>query len=94
MVEVRRNEERARYEAVIDGGVIGLITYRKVDGVLALLHTEVDSAHEGQGIAGQIAKRALEDAAESGVLLNPVCPYVRNYLDRHPDLAARINLVR
>ena len=94
MVEVRNNPERARYEAVEGDDVVGMITYRSEDGVLALLHTEVNKDHEGQGIAGKIANLALEDAAESGVLLNPVCPYVRGYLEKHPDLASQINLVR
>lgn len=94
MIEIRKNPEQTRYEARDGDEVVGLITYRHADGVLALLHTEVNKDREGQGIAGQIARAALEDAAESGVLLNPVCPYVRGYLDKHPDLADRINLVR
>ncbi|MCA9910763.1 MAG: N-acetyltransferase, partial [Gammaproteobacteria bacterium] len=46
---------------------------------------EVPPAYEGQGIAARLAHAALEYAKEQGLKVNPVCPYVKAYLRKHPE---------
>jgi predicted GNAT family acetyltransferase len=48
-------------------------------------HTEVPPEFEGKGIAGKLAKFALDWSKENGYKVNPLCPYVKSYIKRHPE---------
>ena len=76
-----------RYELRSGDEVIGLIAYRLADGVITLVHTEVDPAHEGQGHAATLARGALDDARSRGLRVVPSCPYVASYVEKHPEYA-------
>jgi len=76
-----------RYEAQRDGALVGFLEYVVKRGRIALVHTEVPPEHEGQGIAGGLARFALEDARRRALRVIPSCPYVRTYLERHPEYA-------
>ena len=85
---VRDNPAQLRYELIDDDGdVIGEIRYRREPGAVALVHTEVDPAYEGQGLAGLLVEGALRDLRERGLRMIPICPYVHAWLRRHPDQA-------
>lgn len=85
---MRDNPRELRYELVDDGGtVVGEIRYRREPGAVALVHTEVYPAHEGQGLGGVLVEGAVRDLRERGLGLIPVCPYVRAWLRRHPEEA-------
>ncbi len=76
-----------RYEARSDGELVGVIEYGMKPGKIALIHTEVAPDHEGHGIAGKLARFALEDARRRSLRVIPACPYVRAFLERHPEFA-------
>jgi uncharacterized protein len=84
---VRDNADDLRYELVLDGDVVGEIRYRRRPDRIALVHTEVDPALEGQGLAGRLAAGALDDIRAQGLLVVPICPFVRAYVRRHPEYA-------
>ncbi len=84
-VTVRDDPGRLRYEVREDDVVRGFVTYRLRDGVIDFLHAEVDPAHEGKGLAGQLVSHALDDARSRGLEVLPHCPYVRHYIDGHRD---------
>jgi uncharacterized protein len=82
---VRDNPDELRYEILRDGRLLGEIRYRTEPGVITLVHTEVTSAAEGQGVGSRLVAGALEDIRARGLSLVPVCPFVRAYLARHPE---------
>jgi predicted GNAT family acetyltransferase len=85
---VRDNSAQLRYELIDeDGDVIGELRYRREPGAVVLVHTEVDPAHEGQGLGGVLVEGAFNDLRERGLKIVPVCPFVRAWLRRHPDQA-------
>jgi hypothetical protein len=45
----------------------------------------VPEAAAGQGIGGKLANAAFAWARQNGVKLVPTCPFVRKWLERHPD---------
>ena len=56
------------------------------------MHTGVRDEYEGQGLAGKLAAHVLDEARAEGIEIGATCPYVRSYLERHPeyqDLLAR-----
>ena len=82
---VRDNPDELRYEILRDGRVFGEIRYRTEPGVITLVHTEVTPAVEGQGVGSRLVAGALDDIRARGLRLVPVCPFVRAYLQRHPE---------
>jgi predicted GNAT family acetyltransferase len=80
-------EERHRYEArlVENGPLAALISYERSPTWMALLHTEVQEGFEGLGIGTQIVARVIDDARERGLAVVPRCPFVRRWLERHPE---------
>lgn len=86
-VEVADAPERSRYEATVDGSPAGFAAYRLLGERLVLTHTEVDPDREGQGVGAALARGALDDARERGLMVQPMCPFVAGWIERHPDYA-------
>jgi predicted GNAT family acetyltransferase len=82
---ISHDEAANRYVAWADDVPAGLIEYHQRDENLALLHTIVEEAFEGQGVGGALVKTALEAAREHGWGVLPYCPFVLAYLLKHPD---------
>lgn len=82
--DVQNNAAHHRYEVVIDGQR-SLIQYQLRGDALVFLHTEVPPALEGRGIAGHMARFALEDARARNLGVVPLCPFVASYIRRHPE---------
>jgi uncharacterized protein len=75
--------ERQRFEVSVDGELAGFLVYRGREGLLALIHTEVEERFEGQGLGGRLARFALDQAKAEGVAVLPFCPFVNNWIKRH-----------
>ncbi|HSF99456.1 MAG TPA: GNAT family N-acetyltransferase [Ornithinibacter sp.] len=87
-VVVARNEDESRWEARIDGALAGFAAYKVVDDDIVFTHTEVDPAFEGRGVAGALARHALDEVAEDESLrVVPRCPFIKAWIARHPDYA-------
>ena len=76
---------RQRFEASIDGEVAGFLVYRSRQGLLALIHTEVEERFEGHGVGGRLARFALDQARAEGLAVLPFCPFVNDWLKRHRE---------
>lgn len=76
-----------RYELRAGDELVGFIDYRLHGDLIRLLHTEVLPAFNGQGHAGTLARSALDDARARDLSVDPVCPYVAAYIDKHPEYA-------
>lgn len=83
MLEVVDNEQELRYELLLDGERVGLIRYRRIEGARVLVHTEVDTGHEGEGFGSILVKGALDDLQSRGLKVVPQCPFVAAYIRRH-----------
>ena len=84
-VTVVDDSMESRYEARIDGELVGLSQYELTADTITFLHTVVRQEYEGQGVGGAIARFALDDARARGLRVRPLCPYIRGWLDRHPE---------
>ncbi len=79
--------DHERYEAREGDELAGFIDYVLKRGRLALIHTETVAGHEGRGIASQLVRFALDDARRRGLPVIAICPYVKAYVERHPEQA-------
>jgi predicted GNAT family acetyltransferase len=81
---VARNDDRHRYEASIDGRVVGFSQYRLRPGQVIFTHTEIEPEYEGLGIGSALASAALDDVRSRGERVVPLCPFIAGYIKRHP----------
>ncbi|OIJ64999.1 GNAT family N-acetyltransferase [Streptomyces mangrovisoli] len=89
-VQIRDDRAAGRLEAVGGDEVVGHIEYfvlEEPERALVPVHTIVEPAHEGKGIAGSLARELYGIAAREGVPVVPLCPYVAKWAERHPDEA-------
>jgi uncharacterized protein len=77
--------DRRRFEIEVDGAVLGFAEYRRRPGVISFTHTEIDPAHEGEGLGTLLVKAALDTARGEGLAVLPYCPFVQGFIDRHRE---------
>ena len=75
--ELIDNAAEKRYEFDLDGD-LAMIEYIKAQGFIVLTHTEVPEKYEGQG---------MEDLRAKKLPMIPQCPFVAQYIYRHPEWA-------
>jgi len=82
--DVRHDAERSRYEIEREGG-IAFAEYERRDGLIIATHTVTPPALRGRGLAGRLIKAMLGDARVQGRKVLPLCSFVADYFDRHPE---------
>jgi predicted GNAT family acetyltransferase len=85
---VTNNTAAERFEAQTSAGMASL-RYVLDGTTLDLIHTEVPSEAEGQGVGvgAALAHAALEHARREGLSVIPSCSFVRSYVTRHHEFA-------
>jgi hypothetical protein len=78
------NPTRSRFEMALDGGT-AFASYRRAGDVLIVPHTEVPAQLEGRGFGSMLVKGVLELARAQGLKVRPACPFVADYMRRHPE---------
>jgi len=87
-VVVTRNADKTRYEAHVGDALAGVAEYMLADKLIVFTHTEVDRSFEGRGVGAALARTALDDVRrEGGRAVLPLCPFIKGWMDRHPDYA-------
>ena len=74
-----------RCSFLVDGHPVGLVTYFDAGAQRVFLHTEVRPEFEGRGLAGKIARFALDDVRAQGRRVVNFCPYLKGFLERNHD---------
>ena len=83
--EVRNNKSGYRYQIWADGELAGFARYVLRPGRIAFVHTEIHDSYEGMGLGSQLAREALDDARARGLMVEPFCPFIAGYIERHLD---------
>ena len=83
--EARHNAEATRYELVSDGRVVSVAEYRMRGETFVFTHTETAEELRGNGLAGRLVEFALDDVRSRGGTVIPRCPFVRNFIEAHPQ---------
>lgn len=85
-VQVSNNEAEKRYEARVDGELVGAAYYDAADDLIVFTHTEVDDAYEGKGVGSALARFGLDDVRADGTRrVLPLCPFIKEWIGKHPD---------
>jgi predicted GNAT family acetyltransferase len=90
-VDIENNEARSRWEVTDGGLVIAFAAYKSRPDKITFTHTEVDPDYEGKGIGSRLARTALDDAVARGLRIGVYCPFIRSYVERHPEYAQHVD---
>ena len=86
---VTNNTAAGRFEIRTEAGTAAL-KYVPGGESIELVHTEVPPAFEGRGYGKALVEAALAYARAEGLKIVPTCPFVKHYVDTHPDAAALV----
>ncbi len=81
---VAHRPEKHFFEVSVDGHA-GHLAYAESGKVMTIVHTEVDPALEGRGLAGALVRAAVDHARANGLRVKPTCAYAASYMERHPE---------
>lgn len=66
-----------------------VLEYRLVSGeapyIIEFTHTFVTKSLRNQGIATKLVEHGLTYAKEKGYKIRPICPFVVDYVENHPE---------
>lgn len=82
---VTNNPRLNRFEILLEEGVYAFLEYHFHKGHMAIVHTEVPEKYKGKGIAGRLAREAFEYARRTGVQVKIYCPFVKTWIEKHPE---------
>jgi predicted GNAT family acetyltransferase len=86
MSDLVNNRAKHRYELAVEGHIAATY-YEIADGVITFVHTEVPLELGGKGIGSRLIKGALDQVRTDGLKVIAKCPFVKAYIDKHPDYA-------
>jgi predicted GNAT family acetyltransferase len=86
MTEIVNNTTHHRYELAVEGHLAATY-YEIADGVITFTHTEVPPELGGKGVGSKLIKGALDQVRAEGLKVIAQCPFVKAYIDKHPDYA-------
>jgi hypothetical protein len=87
--QVADDPAASRFMIEADGKVAELV-YQLEGERLLLIHTGVPRALEGRGFGSMLVSAAIDEAKRRGLTIVPLCPFARDWLVRHPDVAATV----
>ena len=83
-MDVVDDRARHRFELEADG-VIAFAAYEREDGTITFTHTIVPPELQGRGIGSTLIKASLAIVRAEGLKVVPDCPFVRAYIEKHPE---------
>jgi uncharacterized protein len=86
MSDIVNNKAENRYELAVDGH-IAATCYEIADGVITFVHTRVPPELGGKGIGSTLIRGALDQVRAEGLKVVARCPFVKAFIDKHPDYA-------
>ncbi|MHC9419579.1 GNAT family N-acetyltransferase [Sphingomonas citri] len=81
---VRDNRSEQEFELSV-GGERAVAAYQLEGDTIVFTHTLVPPAIEGRGVGSRLIRAALDSARDQGLRVVPQCPFVRAFIERHPE---------
>ncbi len=84
-VMVTEAPDKHRFEIWVGNELAGFTAYRQQPDKYTFVHTEIDPAFGGRGLASVLIKATLDEMRTRGAGVLPQCPFVRRYISGHED---------
>lgn len=87
--DLSHEPDASRYVLRIDGDLAAVADYRINGNQISFNHTFTSPKLRGAGLAGEVVEFAMNDVeANSARRVVPMCWYVGEWFDKHPERAA------
>lgn len=86
MSEIIDNKAQHRFELEVEGHIAKSF-YRLANGIITFEHTEVPPELGGKGVGSRLIKGTLDQVRGTGLEVIAECPFVRGYIEKHPEYA-------
>ena len=83
--QVVDNRQAGQFEIRLDGDRVGVAMYNRSESTISFTHTVIDSRYGGRGFGSTLARGALDAVRAEGLSVLPYCPFIRGYIEQHPD---------
>ncbi|MGC2697084.1 MAG: GNAT family N-acetyltransferase [Candidatus Angelobacter sp.] len=84
---VTHNETQGQFEIKLENE-ISVLQYHRVGDQMRLIHTEVPPSLRRRGLGNQLVHAALDYAHFHQLKVVPICPFVKAYMQKHPEAAS------
>jgi predicted GNAT family acetyltransferase len=85
-IRVEGTPDRGRYVHEFPDGATAVLTFfEQPPGIVTIDHTETPRQHRGQGVAGALVARAVEDFRAGRKKVIPACPFAYRKFREHPE---------
>lgn len=75
-----------RYVFASGGEQVGLVDYVMSGDEIHLVHTEINPQLRGRGLGARMVEELLDTLrTETSLRVVPACPFVADWVHRHPD---------
>jgi predicted GNAT family acetyltransferase len=82
-ISVDRDDAARRYVIRVGDVTAGFSEFRADADRLRFVHTQIEPAFGGRGLATTLVAEAMADVAARGEEVVPLCPFVAKYLESH-----------
>ncbi len=82
--EIKMELDAGRFSMVVEGETC-VLEFARSDEVVSMNSVRVPDAVGGRGLAGQLTRHALDWSRAENLKVKPVCPYVKAWIQRHPE---------
>lgn len=83
--------DRQRWVVMLGPDAVGELTYQFSGKRYVLITTHVDEAFRHRGLATTLVARALDDVRRTGRTITVICPFVGDFVARHPEHAELVD---
>lgn len=83
--DIINNEQDTRFETTVDGHVAYAAYDLEEPDRIVFTHTTVPDELSGRGIAGELAKHALDHARAQNLKVVPQCAFIASWIKRHRE---------
>ena len=90
-MQVEHLEDESRFVVRMDDEEAELAYLRAGPKIIDIQHTYVPEGERGHGVAEALATAAFRFARERGYRVVPTCPFVRRWLETHPEEAKLVD---
>ncbi len=87
-MDFENDEQRHRWTGSVDGAVVTALDYADDGAVVSMTRTFTNPPARGHGYAAEIVAHAVDAAEAAGRRVRPMCWYVAEWFDAHPERAA------
>lgn len=84
---VEDRPQQSRFVLLRGDEELGEAVYARRDSVIVFTHTAIDEQQQERGLGTTLVAGALDQARRAGDRVEPRCPFVAEFIERHPDYA-------